>query len=636
MLLRSRRAAGALLLIAVALAGCETARFAAPTLEPASTEIAERAELAGEYVLAAREYERLAETARAPQKQGLLLRAADNLLKGGQLHKAREVIATIVTAGLDPAVNARKRILEARLAALEGEPEKAIRQLDGVQRMRRLDPSLLAEIHQARAQAELALDNPAGALRNLITREQYIVGKEAVAANRAQVWNILDSLSRTRLKTELNATRDPALSGWLELALVAVENAGKPDALEDALARWRKAYPNHPAGESRPTAFAGRAPRLIGRIQRIALLLPLTSGYKHAAAAVRDGFLAMDAANPDPDKPKAQVYDIGADPAQAPAFYAQAVNDGAQVIVGPLGREATDSVVRKADLGVPTLLLSHAEEGDATGYLIQFGLPPEQEARQAAERAYLDGHRRAAVLYPLTSWGERMMLAFTGHWQRLGGVVLASQSYLEEQNDFSEPIRLLLNIVQSEERKALLEAQLRQRLQFEPRPRQDIDFIFLAADARRGRLIKPQINYNRAARVPVYATSHIYAGKSDPAHDADLDGVLFGDMPWMLVGEGKIAELRRSLQRDWPHAYTDLDRLFALGMDSYAILPHLNRIRQESAARFSGVTSGLRLDRDGRLQRQLLWARFRRGVPRLLDGILKPGGRLEVELGPEG
>ena len=60
MLLRSRRAAGALLLIAVALAGCETARFAAPTLEPASTEIAERAELAGEYVLAAREYERLA------------------------------------------------------------------------------------------------------------------------------------------------------------------------------------------------------------------------------------------------------------------------------------------------------------------------------------------------------------------------------------------------------------------------------------------------------------------------------------------------------------------------------------------------------------------------------------------------
>jgi len=51
----------------------------------------------------------------------------------------------------------------------------------------------------------------------------------------------------------------------------------------------------------------------------------------------------------------------------------------------------------------------------------------------------------------------------------------------------------------------------------------------------------------------------------------------------------------------------------------------------EPGARFSGVTSGLSLDRSGRLQRQLLWARFSRGVPKLMDTFLKLKGQFEIE-----
>jgi len=85
------------------------------------------------------------------------------------------------------------------------------------------------------------------------------------------------------------------------------------------------------------------------------------------------------------------------------------------------------------------------------------------------------------------------------------------------------------------------------------------------------------------------------------------------------------------VQQNWPFAHSDLDRLYALGMDSYAILPHLGRINMEPGARFSGVTSGLSLDRSGRLQRQLLWARFNRGVPKLVDTFLKHKGQFEIE-----
>ena len=38
-----------------------------------------------------------------------------------------------------------------------------------------------------------------------------------------------------------------------------------------------------------------------------------------------------------------------------------------------------------------------------------------------------------------------------------------------------------------------------------------------------------------------------------------------------------------------------------------------------NAARYAGVTSALSLDPDGRLHRSLAWARFRNGVPRVLD-----------------
>ena len=609
-----------MLLFAVLLIGCETLPVTMPTIEPASRETATRAEDTGEYVLAAREYERLAEMAPAPQKQQYLLNAIEAFIKGGQLPTARARLDAISVAGLEPALGARKRVLEARLALAEGAHAKAISYLDEAARVANLNPALLADIQEARAQAELGLNRPIGAVRHLIAREQYLAGAMATE-NQAMLWRILETIPRDKLRAELSQSRDPVLAGWIELALSANENAGNGIAMAQGIAQWRTRYPTHPAGRPLIDSLTLGAPALLGRIERIALLLPLSSDFAVAAQAIRDGFLAMHSTTPEAERPKVTVYDLGSNPALAPQVYERAVREGAQMVIGPLGRDATDAIIRNASLAAPTMLLSHTEERPAgAARLFQFGLPPEQEARQAAERAYLDGCRQTAVLFPAGAWGERMMAAYTSHWQRLGGLVLTSQAYAESDTDFSEPIRRLLNVSQSESRKSALEKRIGQKLTFDARPRQDIECLFLAADAKSGRLIKPQLNYYHARNLPVYATSHIFTGKPDPVQDADLDGIRFGDMPWMLAQKGRVAELRQSLQGEWPHVGTDLDRLYALGMDSYAILPHLNRISAENAARFAGVTSGLSLDRDGRLHRQLAWARFRNGVPRLLDG----------------
>ena len=610
------------------LSACTTAPTKAPTPSTAKTP-AEEAERSGDYVRAAEEYARAAEGASAADKVALQLKAVATLIKAGQLHEARLKIQDIDTAGREPILHARKLILQAQIASQSGAHDEALRLLSEAQRTRHLDPELLAEVYLVRADAELALEDPVGAVKNLIVREQYIVDPDVLADNQLRLWKILSSLPRATLKQERKTAYDPILAGWLDLATVAIENAGRPALLGRSVEVWQRAHPGHPASENLLNELASAKPGLIGRVDRIAVLVPLSSGYKVAAEAVLAGVQAMDATNGDPDKPTIKVYDIGNDPGRAPQFYDQAVREGAQLIIGPLGREAVDQVAKQARLTVPALLLSHTQENQnpLPGYVFQFGLPPEQEARQVAERAYLDGHRQAAVLYADSPWGQRMYRAFIDHWQQLGGILLTSAAYVPDQNDHSQAIKRLLNLSHSEARNRTLESKLGTNLEFKARRREDIDFIFLAADAKSGRLIKPQLNYHQAFNIPVYATSHIFTGRADKVHDTDLDGIMFGDMPWMLVSDGKIQQMREALQRNWPYAHTQLDRLFALGVDSYAIVPYLNWISSESAVRFNGVTSGLSLGRDGRLHRQLVWAKFSKGIPELLDKFIRYGGQ---------
>jgi len=603
-----------------------------PGVEPAAAEAAVRAEQAGEYVVAAREFDRLARIAPVPQRQHFQLKSVEALIKGAQIKEAREKIAAVRVTGLDTSFTARKQVLEAQIDAAEGLPQQAIRLLNQAEKTPHLDPTLLAEIYWLRAQTELTWGNPMNAVKNLVGREKFIVAKPDIAKNQQQLWQILTSLNRTTLQKQLTATKEATLAGWLELAVITLENGSNINKLRIAVDNWKKSYPQHPISDALLASLTTVPPGMIGYIKQIALLLPLTSEYAQAAEAVRTGFLAMSAANTNTDKPEIKIYDIGADPLQAPNFYTAAVNDGAQLVIGPLGLEAIDQVVKKNNLAVPTILLGHTDaEINATDKpVFQFGLSPEQEAQQVAERAYLDGHRRAAVLYSNTTSGQRMLNAFTDHWQRLGGILSTTQSYDLGENDYSEPVKRLLNISQSEARKQALDIKFRTKLKFEPRPRTDIDGIFLVADTKHGRLIKPQLNYHRASDIPIYSTSHIFSGKGDPIADIDLDGVMFGDMPWMLASDGKISGLRKSLQADWPYAHSPLDRLYALGIDVYAVIPQLNRLSSENAVRFRGVTGGLSLER-GHLHRQLLWAKFRRGVPQLLDTSLNYKGQFEIE-----
>ncbi|MDH5631971.1 MAG: penicillin-binding protein activator [Gammaproteobacteria bacterium] len=618
------------LFFAALMHGCGTPGPKLPeAAEPATLEGAARAEASDEYILAARQYVKLAESAAKTDRAGLFTRAAEAYIKGGQFDYAQATLKDIQAGKNQPDLRARQLILYARIAIHEGSNEKAARLLSRARKTSGVQPATLIQAYDLEAEVELALNNPVGAVKNLINRERHITEPRDIDTNQLKIWEILSQLPVRELRDAHNLAGDPVFRGWTDLAL---RQAKSPATFGRSLGQWKKDHSTHPVTETTLKTLKSPGPALIGRIGSIGILLPLSSAshaIKLAAEAVKEGIIAMDNASARPDKPQIRFYDTGDEVRQAMQQFAQAKKDGAQFIIGPLGNEAVDALVANVEIDVPTLFLSHtSREIDIDNVAVfQFGLTPEQEAKQAAEQAYVDGHRHAVTLYPQNPWGERMRTAFNEHWLRLGGTVLSEVGYNEDVYDHSQTIQQLFDINSSLNRKTRLETITRTRLDMEPRRRQDVDCVFLATRAKQGRLIKPQLNYYRAHQIPVYATSHIFTGRDDRIKDQDLNGIRFGDMPWMLIDKGDIHELRQ-LQGNWSYARTQLDRLYALGMDAYAVIPHLNRIGSGSGARFNGVTSSLSVDQEGRLHRQLVWAKFQRGVPSPLKSEYHYSGNL--------
>jgi outer membrane PBP1 activator LpoA protein len=176
---------------------------------------------------------------------------------------------------------------------------------------------------------------------------------------------------------------------------------------------------------------------------------------------------------------------------------------------------------------------------------------------------------------------------------------------------------MLLNINDSERRERRVRQLLRDSLEFIPRRRQDIDFVFLAASPRQARLIRPQMKFHHASDLPLLATSHLYDGKKNRAQDRDMDDILFCDMPWTLNAPSSRQELKQQYSEEFrPHA-GQLQRLLAMGIDAYQLVPLLPVLESHPYERYRGETGNLRVTEGRRIGRRLQWARFERGIAKL-------------------
>ncbi|HHO67457.1 MAG TPA: penicillin-binding protein activator [Gammaproteobacteria bacterium] len=632
----------AALLLAL-LAGCAGGPAPAPQATPSAeeaqqTEALEKMVRQGRHLDAALAYSRLANRAAPPLREMYSLRAAELLKDGNYIPQSFQLLSEIQGANLGPEFHIRRVLLTADIALARQRPDEALAVLDSITSQLADDErDFRRRYHQLRAQAFEQLGQPLESAREHVLLEPLLDDPAAVQANQ---FAIVDELQQLTPQV-LDGLAADEFGGWLALAAIG---KGVDDSLpaDELIARWRAQYPQHPASEATIARLLAARPQALRTPRRIALILPLgpRNRYAKAAEAVRNGFFAAYYARPrqamadavpgDGGAPhledagsnapplQLRIYEEGRGAEAFDAVYQQAVADGADLVVGPLGKDAVSRLASRESLPVPVLALNYGEmNGAPPRNLFQLGLSPEQEAREVAQRAWLDGHRRTAVITPSTPWGDRVAKAFNERWLALGGHVVEVQHYDPKKNDYSLPIRRLLNVDESQARRKSVRRIIGEKIEFIPRRRQDIDAIFMVAFSRQARVIRPQLRFHHAPKVPVYTTSHAFSGTVDPQMDRDMDGVMFADMPWTLAPDALGQRLKGDIARAWPGAARRYTRLHALGVDAYRVIGQLNELRRDRAAHFAGETGELSLDADNRLQRRLLWARFQRGVPQL-------------------
>lgn len=590
----------------------------APVPSPQLLKEAQQAERTGAYEQAAQHYLQLATDSQgAPQSQTYRLRAVNALLHGNFIRQAQHILGAIDTNRLNPGQQAQKSTLAARIALAQNQPHTASKLLSPVDTSQ-LPAELAAAIQELRAQAYLREGKLLEAVRARVALGTLLpaTDSEHIHSNQILLWQTLQQLPDDTLhQLRVIPPADERLRGWLALARIARQSQDQAQQVPQLLADWRLRYPHHPAAADIIASLQARQVEAIHRPQQIALLLPHTGAYAKPAAALRDGFLAAYFQRSDRHyQPTIRIYDSGSDTTATMTSYEQAIKDGADFVVGPLKKDAVTRLAAQERLAVSTLSLNYSPQtGHSPDNLYQFGLAPEDEARQVAERAWLDGNNRAIALVPEGNWGQRLLDSFRDDWVSLGGKLEEFQFYPPAENDFSHPIQAVLNIDDSKQRHREIEHIVQQKLAFQPRRRQDVDFIFLAAFPRQARLIRPQLKFYYAGGLPVYATSHIFSTRSEASNDRDMDGIIFCDIPWVLP---PVPPLKQTISHLWPETADQYSRFYALGLDAYHIIPALKNMQAYHHERFSGETGTLSLGDGNRIFRELSWARFKRGLPR--------------------
>jgi outer membrane PBP1 activator LpoA protein len=569
---------------------------------------AEKLSHSGDYTAAAKAYEALAAQSTADLRSRLLLRAAREYLRADQTDKATALLTQIGT-NLPSADAPARALVAAELALRTQRPDRALAELDRIPQP--IAKELASDVLALRARALFATNRPAAAVSTALERERSLTRQEDIRANQRLIWDGLQRSAGGNADFSAPAGAGMVLTGWLDLGKAALLAARNPFTATADLGEWRTRYPNHPANallneDVLPQLGAG-----LDFPSQMALVLPLSGRQQAAGVAIRDGFLAALLQQDPTKRPLLNVYDSAE--TGALTAYKRAVTEGAQFIVGPLTKEDVTAIAVSGETSVQTLALNQlADDVIAPSFLFQFSLDPEEEARQVAQRVTADGRNRGLLLLPNNEWGQRLFRAFDTELKVLGGTIAGLRFYDPAARDYSQPIRQLLLIDESRERANALNTSLGMRLEFEPRRRGDVQFVFMAAQQPvQARSLRPALRFHLAEDLPVYGNSDIY--EPDSQGNEDLEGIIFPDMPWVVSPDAVSTQLRTTLAKHWPARSRGRGRLYAFGFDAYRLVPLLKAGKFGSANAVPGMTGLLSVDDKGRVRRELDWAKVSGG-----------------------
>jgi outer membrane PBP1 activator LpoA protein len=559
---------------------------------------------------------------------GLRITAIELLLEQGFFERAAlESQAQSLSDAMAPELRSRFAMAQARIANSQGDPQSALQFLTET-----LAPSsgdMNTQFEKLLGDTYLLLDRPADAFRSYLASSKKesseIKSTEALASEESVqdlhdlVWNALTIIDDAELSSIANSASNYKSRGWIELAKAVADQELSIKGQLDSIQQWRRVWSSHDAARILPRPLVKLQRNWEQRPRQVALLLPL---QEQAGRAIQEGFLSAyyQSIEANHGAPIIKFYDSSGVTNIYP-LYDEALNDGADLVIGPLDKELVNQLHRLPNLAVPTLALNYTDDNSfsGAGNFFQFGLAPENEIEQAAQLATSAGFKNAAVITPSGSDYLRLNSLFENAWTATGGNIV-SRSTFDSESDYAEIIKQSMAIDASEARAAKIEALLpRDRIEFIPRRRQDIDFIYLIANPRQGRQIQPTLAFYFAESLPVIAYPSIYDGSDNTDINRDLNGIIFLDAPWLLQQSNPFKEF---VSNSFRKTAGPLERLRAMGIDSYRLHDRLAQFSSSEINSLGGTTGLLTMNSDREIQRQLLAARFIDGAPQLVSPLI--------------
>jgi hypothetical protein len=613
----------ALLMVAiVTLSGCQSTNTSLVRPNDEALTQAEMAEQAGDYLTAAQQYLALAEKAKGPNKSMYYFRAAQAYYQLQQYAQTIAMLNQVNYADLSSTVQFEMTLMQAKIAMAEQQPEQALLYLNNLDPFT-LSSDQLQDVLLIKVDAYRQTENWLELANSYIKLSSLVYDSQA-RAYQADLWYALMQMTPQALDV-FNPGMPPAIdSGWFALAYAVQSYQMLPETLTVALEDWQRLYPNHPADPSLYQDFIKQGVGLPEDVAQIAVLLPNSGPFASAAKAIKRGIVAAHLSAQ--SSAQLRFYSVTTDSKTGTTDvlqqYNTAVSNKASVVIGPLSKQAVNLLAAQETLAVPVIALNRAETVFSQPNLFQFGLAPEDDAYAAAEYAINNGLQRALVLAPKGKWGDRIASAFIDAWLANGGTLINQGRYDAKKSDFSYIIKPLLALNSSKDRKKALQSTLNQTIEYEPRRRQDIDFLFLAAKPLKARQLMPQLKFHRYGNLPVIATSHAYNGKPNPQQDIDLNGMILSQIPWAFAETRSSDPVYNALTNNDAKSLGSLNRLYALGVDAYHLIAELNTMTRSQSVVFAGATGELSIDSNGNIKRKTRFASFKNGKIKLLPEII--------------
>ncbi|RZU97902.1 penicillin-binding protein activator [Spiribacter vilamensis] len=473
---------------------------------------------------------------------------------------------------------------------------------------RRMEPYRLQALVAARA----GRGDPIGAINAWQSLDREALAPEQRRITEARLWQALYTMPMAELEAAIDSATSVIADRWLKLAVGVREHALDPAATRSFIDDWKRSPSTSDVSAATLERIFAMQRADLSPPRRVAVLLPLSGDLADAGQAVRDGLLAAYYAD-DADRPALAFFDVGANGMDVISAYREAIAAGAGRIIGPLRKSAVRDLIASTDLRIPVIALNRIEsDGTGSGFQ-QFGLAPENDAVATASLARQLGHERLLIIHRDDDWGQRVASAFETALTAAGGEIVGRQTYPPDQDDLSYPIKALLLIDDSEDRRDRLESLTGRRYGFEARRRRDTDGIFVAAFERDARLVVPQLRFHRGIDLPVFGISDSFPEQPEIGANRDLSGLIFARMPWLLDDPTSAiaADARRQLEA--VRSGEPPVRLEGLGVDSYRLLSGIDALTRDPRLTMPGVTGRLSINTEGQVERALQPVRVRSG-----------------------